>query len=326
MTHGSRPTRLASGFIAHVFALAALLGGWATASDASPPAERAGAGGADCRARGDRDRASPSGSACACASRSTGTSTGAIPAIPAKPSPSTGSCRRASPPVPIVWPTPQRIPVAHLANFGYEGETTLLTRITPPAALAAAAPVAITADVTWLVCEKECIPGEASLSLSLPVAGAGATAPHAAATASFDAARRALPQPSPWAARMQLAPDTVTLAGGRQGPDAGSRPLGLLLPLRRDAGAARGAATARRHARRPGPAPASAARCRPPRPTDAGGVLVVEEALGATTAAAGVRARQRRHRPGSQRLTRPHRSRPCCRPRSSPSSAASSST
>ena len=36
---------------------------------------------------------------------------------------------------PIAWPTPRRIPVAHLVNFGYEGETTLLTRITPPPTL-----------------------------------------------------------------------------------------------------------------------------------------------------------------------------------------------
>ena len=34
---------------------------------------------------------------------------------------------------PIAWPTPERIPVAHLVNFGYEHEAVLLTRISPPA-------------------------------------------------------------------------------------------------------------------------------------------------------------------------------------------------
>ena len=36
---------------------------------------------------------------------------------------------------PIVWPTPSRIPIAHLVNFGHERETVLLTRIVPPAAI-----------------------------------------------------------------------------------------------------------------------------------------------------------------------------------------------
>jgi DsbC/DsbD-like thiol-disulfide interchange protein len=61
---------------------------------------------------------------------------------------------------PIVWPTPERIPVAHLVNFGYEHETVLLTRITPPpAGTNGGAPVDIEAAASWLVCQKECIPG-----------------------------------------------------------------------------------------------------------------------------------------------------------------------
>src|SRR5262245_63037204 len=74
---------------------------------------------------------------------------------------------------PIVWATPQRIPVAHLVNFGYTGETALLTQITPPGGLAAAGGVNIEADVTWLVCQRECIPGAAHLSLGLPLARGG---------------------------------------------------------------------------------------------------------------------------------------------------------
>ena len=121
---------------------------------------------------------------------------------------------------PIAWPTPSRIPVAHLVNFGYERETTLLTRITPPATLAAGAPVDLKADVTWLVCEKECIPGETRLSLTLPVAGAGAVArPRSAHARIFDAARAALPQPAPWPARMEVGPDWLTLNVARQGPE-----------------------------------------------------------------------------------------------------------
>ncbi|HJU33403.1 MAG TPA: protein-disulfide reductase DsbD domain-containing protein [Hyphomicrobiaceae bacterium] len=124
---------------------------------------------------------------------------------------------------PIVWPTPHRIPVAHLANFGYEGEATLLTRITPPASLAAGTPVDLKAQVTWLVCEKECVPGEASLTVGLPAAlSDAAPRPDANKSAYFEAARAALPQPSPWDARMSLAPDRVTLHVDLKGasPDA----------------------------------------------------------------------------------------------------------
>jgi thiol:disulfide interchange protein len=185
---------------------------------------------------------------------------------------------------PITWPTPQRISVAHLANYGYAGETTLLTRIAPPAALAGPAPVELKADVTWLVCEKECIPGEASLSLTLPVASAGAsTEPDSATRTLFEAARQSLPQPAPWTARMETAPDGLTLRIDARGLTTESirsayffpyaetlvqhgapqavevSPDGLTLRLDRNALST----TA---------------------PSNAGGVLVLEETLGAITA------------------------------------------
>jgi thiol:disulfide interchange protein len=113
---------------------------------------------------------------------------------------------------PIGWPAPSRLSVAHLVNFGYEGETTLLTEIRPPQALDAKWPIDIAADVSWLVCEKECIPGETRLSIGLPVAGLGrAGEPRPQARATFDAARSAVPQPFPGAARMELAPEWLTL-------------------------------------------------------------------------------------------------------------------
>ena len=167
-------------------------------------------------------------------------------------------------------------------NFGYERETTLLTRITPPATLAAGAPVDLNADVTWLVCEKECIPGEARLSLTLPVAGPGASPGLDPRTrALFDAARAALPQPAPWPARMDVGPEWLTLNVARQGPEAEAIRSAFFFPY---------AETLIRHA-----APqqlqvtATASPCASQRsalstapPTDAGGVLVIETALGAT--------------------------------------------
>lgn len=107
---------------------------------------------------------------------------------------------------PIVWPVPERIPVAHLVNYGYEGEILLLTQITPPAQVPAQVP--LKADVNWLVCQKECIPGEAALDLAL-AAGAGTANP--ATAAAFATARQGIAQPSPWSARMATTTDGYVL-------------------------------------------------------------------------------------------------------------------
>jgi len=105
---------------------------------------------------------------------------------------------------PIVWPVPQAIPVAHLVNYGYEGEVMLLTQITPPKD--AAPNPEIKADVNWLVCQKECIPGEASLSLAWP----GDAAP-------FDAARAQVAQPAPWTASIASSADGYMLRVAAKG-------------------------------------------------------------------------------------------------------------
>lgn len=185
---------------------------------------------------------------------------------------------------PINWPTPQRIPVAHLANFGYEHETTLLARIAPPAALEAGASIPVKADVTWLVCEKECIPGEASLTLSLPVAALGAAvAPDAATAVIFDVARRTLPQASPWPARMEVGGDRLTLHIDAKGLNASAVSSAFYFPNSETL--VRHAAPQRLEVTRDGlilrlerSALSTAA------PENAAGLLVIEEALGGTTA------------------------------------------
>ena len=69
----------------------------------------------------------------------------------------------------IAWPYPQRIEVGHLVNYGFEGEHLLPVTFTWPSDLAMNEPVRITVDAAWLVCKVECIPGEATLSLDLPI-------------------------------------------------------------------------------------------------------------------------------------------------------------
>ena len=119
---------------------------------------------------------------------------------------------------PIRWPAPHRIPVAHLMNYGYEGETALLVTLTPPPSLDPAAPVRLSGKLSYLVCETECVPGSATLSLTLPVAS-GPVRTDPASVALFARARSALPKPAPDPAHLSVEGDRLVLAPGRLGLD-----------------------------------------------------------------------------------------------------------
>jgi len=68
----------------------------------------------------------------------------------------------------ISWPLPERIPFAHLVNYGYEGEVFLPVKVNVSQSLRARK-INIRAEADWLVCKEDCIPGDAVLSLELPV-------------------------------------------------------------------------------------------------------------------------------------------------------------
>ncbi|HYD85426.1 MAG TPA: protein-disulfide reductase DsbD domain-containing protein, partial [Opitutus sp.] len=71
----------------------------------------------------------------------------------------------------IQWPAPIVLKDSSgaIVGNGYEGEMFLLVTITPPASLSAGANVELKADAEWLMCSDVCIPGNADLTLSLPV-------------------------------------------------------------------------------------------------------------------------------------------------------------
>ncbi len=113
---------------------------------------------------------------------------------------------------PIAWPIPERIPVAHLVNYGYEGETVLLVSVTPPPTLAPGKPVTLSAKLSYLVCERECVPGSADLRLTLPVAAFGtSTGMRPENRPLFEAARDRLPLASPWSTRLTAQGDRLVL-------------------------------------------------------------------------------------------------------------------
>lgn len=89
----------------------------------------------------------------------------------------------------LKWPFPEYIPIAHLVNLGYHYETLLWAE-----ADASNSSGKVQAQVDWLVCKEECIPGSAKLSLDLNQIDESASS---AATALFDKWQTKLPQAFP---------------------------------------------------------------------------------------------------------------------------------
>ncbi len=110
----------------------------------------------------------------------------------------------------IVWPAPERIPLADLVNFGYSGDLYLLVPIIAPADLAPGTSVTLTANARWLVCKDICIPEEATLTLTMDVAS-GDVAANKIWQKAFSNTRMALPIPSPWPASFGQRNESIAL-------------------------------------------------------------------------------------------------------------------
>ena len=110
----------------------------------------------------------------------------------------------------IAWPTPQRFDVGTLSNFGYSGKALLpvALEVAPTAKRGSIAHVSV--DAKWLVCREQCIPGKATLKLSLPIAATAVT--HSRWQHVFAAARAAQPLPSAWSGSARLAGDRIEVA------------------------------------------------------------------------------------------------------------------
>ena len=122
----------------------------------------------------------------------------------------------------IDWPTPERIPVQHLMNYGYEGEVVLLVPVTVPKDFSERT-LPLKGKLSYLVCEEICIPGSNDLSLDVPVAGSGDKAePDPAQAELFAKARAALPVPSPWPSHLAREGERLVLGLDHAGlsPDA----------------------------------------------------------------------------------------------------------
>jgi thiol:disulfide interchange protein/DsbC/DsbD-like thiol-disulfide interchange protein len=111
----------------------------------------------------------------------------------------------------MAWPTPKKIPVANLANYGYEGTVLLPVPVTVTSSFqAAGADITVLLKAHWLVCKTECIPEEGEFNLKLPVQGSTALA-----RPLFDAAQ--LNQPKAHVGKASFTPQgqalKLTVAG-----------------------------------------------------------------------------------------------------------------
>jgi thiol:disulfide interchange protein len=90
----------------------------------------------------------------------------------------------------IQWPIPLKLKdPGDIETYGYENEVLLMQEITPPASFADSS-VKLSAEASWLVCEKLCIPGNAKLQIELPIADKNASGNEEL----FSRYRRSLPQ------------------------------------------------------------------------------------------------------------------------------------
>ncbi len=99
-----------------------------------------------------------------------------------------------------LYPTPHRMPIGPLMNYGYETPSVLLIPLTVDEAFRGDE-IALSVDVEWLVCEIECVPQDGSFSADLPV---GEMQASAASADVFAAARAALPELPIWNATLDV--------------------------------------------------------------------------------------------------------------------------
>jgi thiol:disulfide interchange protein DsbD len=106
------------------------------------------------------------------------------------------------------WPIPLKFDdPGDIKTYGYHDEVMVMQEITPPASISEKS-VKLLADATWLVCEKICIPGSATVEMSLPVDGDAASANKEL----FDRYKQLLPKSGP-------APDQFSVSWSRSGAD-----------------------------------------------------------------------------------------------------------
>ncbi|MCE9520238.1 MAG: hypothetical protein K8R87_11890, partial [Verrucomicrobia bacterium] len=93
---------------------------------------------------------------------------------------------------PIEWPAPHQVLMFEIKAQGYEGDTLLPVKITPPKNLRLGTTVVLSGQASWMCCGRVCNPGVKNLTIEMKVAPEGGL--DEKWHAKFNAARAAAPQ------------------------------------------------------------------------------------------------------------------------------------
>ncbi|MCX6931296.1 MAG: protein-disulfide reductase DsbD family protein, partial [Verrucomicrobia bacterium] len=122
----------------------------------------------------------------------------------------------------IQWPAPHVIKdkTGTVTGNGFENDTLLPVTLTPPAGLTPGATITLKASAEWLMCEDVCMPGNADVTLTLPVAAT--TSPDPTFGATLTAVVAGLPRAdAAWKISANRDTKTITLKVAPAGPTAG---------------------------------------------------------------------------------------------------------
>ncbi|HEX3572136.1 MAG TPA: thioredoxin family protein [Acidobacteriaceae bacterium] len=122
---------------------------------------------------------------------------------------------------PMQFPIPQRLPLGPMMDFGYEDHVAFPVMIAAPAS-AAAGPVHLDAQISWLVCQDVCLPGKAHLGIDLNVQPNAPDPSREAKLGALGEALTLLPKPLPSGDSVSARADAnriaVTLTGSGREP------------------------------------------------------------------------------------------------------------
>jgi thiol:disulfide interchange protein/DsbC/DsbD-like thiol-disulfide interchange protein len=110
---------------------------------------------------------------------------------------------------PILWPQPKRIAYGPVVDYGYENEVLLPVDIDVPSTVALGTSVVIAGHASWLVCSDTCVPEDARLSISVPVAAEAEADPEWAER--FASVRARLPLRNPFPTTVAMNGENITL-------------------------------------------------------------------------------------------------------------------
>lgn len=97
---------------------------------------------------------------------------------------------------------PERIPVAHLMNYGYRGTSVVLLPI-EVTEIAESKPFSVGLVAEWLICEVECVPQIGEWRFELPTVSNNDA--NSELSTVFSSARNAIPEPAYWDSKLVLA-------------------------------------------------------------------------------------------------------------------------